>query len=778
VPGRGVSTDRFGGHRTQDTRREPPTAREPLDPRDSRTSRDLREPRDARDGRDPREIRDTRTVRDLRDPRENRDVRDPRDFRTPENRPDRGPRDFSSDRRPDILPRDTARHPERDWPRNDAPPRWNDHGAPDRTDSRVPRERLPPPSRTHETRPVPSRDAPMATPSQPGPPTAGPKADAAEVAAHKLERGRLATDDRPEILNPGRAAMISESRGPLSRPSREEPRERLPSRNHSPRGTDRRPPDISHNERGREERHSRQHPSDTHNSTRDAHSQPSQSSTRERYSGRDGDWGSSDRAREPPHPSGSLRQTGPDPREHPRPVHQDPNYGRLNAIPSVTDAIPSGPRGRGKTAERARVPSPEPLPAERAPPTGPSSSRTTRRGRGQFDSGPSLSSPVTTTAPPPASGVHPDRLAQIGGSGPSSAVPQTQPATPIQASTATPQSDRHNQSGSQGAPPSGPSRSSQGANSNMDRQHGTGHGSRGTTSANYSTPHVADSRSNHSTPTGPAGTHDRTRNRGERLFKGIQDTLTSGGPRRSGPSGRGFMPHSDAQVLTGGSPVTTPIQERADPLRRDSGADRLPSNAEPQVTAREGRGTNTEEYQGAGGRDYDRNGRREHRSERTDRSERPSRRNSRERSPPRDRESKSHRDHRDRRSDNPGPPPSGTRDNREGERDRPPPRRSGRDVSGINTEPLGPPPSRDPNREPLGNIRDMRHRTDGRADGGGGGGTGGRGAEDWGSRSGGGSARDGGLRPGDERRDGREDRGRKRRSEEGPSNERDKRPRR
>jgi len=765
VPGR-YTTDRYGQVKTQD-RRDPA-------PRESQESR---EPRASRESRDHRESRDTR------------DPRDTREFRTPDtSRTDRPARDFSgSDRRPDSTNRESGRHQERerDWPsRSDPPPRWNEHGP----DSRPSRDRAPPAGgRGHDSRPA-REPAAVATPP---PPQTAPQTGPREPANNGADRpGQLTAEDRPNLINPERAALIGDNKAPGSRTTRDEPRDRGSSRNQSPRGIDRRTADPAPSDKARDDRHGRSHHLDQqHSSTRDGHGPPPHGQGRERMPNRDADRSSSAFQNAP-----SSRQHDAD---HTRLPHQDPNYGRLNAIPSAADNIPSGPRGRGgRDAGRTssvngatprsdgRLPPTEPHRApspERHPPTGPASSRSTRRGRGgQFES--STTSPTTPVGSSSTPGVHPDRMAQIK---PASAAPQ--PSQPAFNGPSAPGSnpihpDRLGQIGGRPPPASASPAVSSSPRPNLPPLHTS---DRQSVPSGSSAPqaNLPSTPGNQPTPTGPSNPKERTRGRGERMMRGIQDTITGGSSsRRSGTRGR--IDGSDAQVLVGGSPVTTPVHERPDPIRRDgggSGADRPSANTEPLGPARDGRGTNGDDYQSTGTREHDRSGRREHRSSR---SERPSRLNSRERSPERDRESKGHRDYRDRRSDVLPPPGSAGRDP---DRDRPPPRRSGREANSANMEPIGVPSSREANREPLGSGRDPRNRGDGRGEGRGDsrgegrGDGGGRGADEWSSGGGRGTRGGGGPRPNEDRRDGREDRGRKRRSEEGVGSmgsEREKRQRR
>jgi len=795
VPGR-YPSDRYGPVRNQEGRREP-LSRDAQDPRDNRVP--PRETRDYRDGRDLRDPRETRDPRDLRD------HRDPRDIRAQDGRADRPVRDVPGpDRRPEPPSRESLRHPDRDWAaRGEPPPRWNDHGPSER--DRPPRDRLPP---SHDGR-LP-RDNTSATPplaqARPSASQLGPR-----ESASSQDRGRVNPDDRPDLVNPGRAALINDTRAPPPRPARDEPRERVSSRTQSPRAAERRNAEPIPGDRTRDDRHGRPHHAESHPSNRDGHGPPSHLPGRERPLDRDNDRTMPDRARERSfqEPSSSRHPDA----DHGRLNHQDPNYGRLN--PVAGSEIPSGPRGRGRDAARVssvngpphrpddHIPAAEthraPTP-ERQPPTGPSGSRTSRRGRGH-DANPTMTPTAPASVPPAATVIHPERAGRIDSPGPSRTPAQAPPSS-SPAPSAGVHPDRLGQIG--GQPPTRPASRANLAPLQTPDRHAPAPTGSGPPAPRPSVPDVASvSASDHlggrTTPTGPASSVDRSRNRSERLMRGIQDTISGGSNRRSGP--RGHIAGSDAQVLAGGSPVTTPVQERHDPMRRDFGPDRAPPASGPaSTTPREPRGPPLDDFHGSTGRDGDRNYRREHRS---DRSGRPSRRSSRERSPERDRDSKTQRDYRERRPEGPGAP---LNDSRDADRERPippslppPPRRPVREPNSANMEPLGGLNNRDPNREPLGGARDSRHRGDSRGEprgegrgegrgeirGEGRGDGGGRAPEEWagpgrGGRGGGGP-RDSGFRPGDERRDQREDRGRKRRSDEGVGSlgsEREKRQRR
>ncbi|PHH71457.1 hypothetical protein CDD80_5254 [Ophiocordyceps camponoti-rufipedis] len=443
--------------------------------------------------------------------------------------------------------------------------------------------------------------------------------------------------------------------------------------------------------------------------------------------------------------SGFHRSMGRGQEHEHRAPHQDQNYGRLNAGPSVPD-VPSGPRGRGRGSgmmrgasyggsghstptagvgggrfgppETPRVPSPD-----RLPPTGPAFRGGGRRGgydpmtgpgtpssgpgpdrMRSFGNGPgtemqtATSAGTTTTTP-----VHPDRLAQMG-----SSLPQPPPTTTAMTSHSH---GRYSNAGER-LPP--------GAMRQAPPQIGV-----------MGPPQSSET----GVPTGPASTaaNDRLRNGGgRRQLTSINSTLqmsqsmpdlNRGNMRAAQP--RQYLGNSDAQVLTGGSPASTPSHERGD------------------VNWHEGAG-----WGAANGGDG--SGRRD----RVDRVGRTSRRNSRERererSPIRGRGETDMTDYRERSN------AAKEHDNRRLGRETAPPR-----------NPTGPAPNG--GRELLGG-REARH---------------GRAGEDW--TGGGGynnrmSGPRGGLRdlrPAEDRM--RDERGRKRRSEEGMgtlTSDRDKRPRR
>ncbi|KAH7159816.1 transcription factor/nuclear export subunit protein 2-domain-containing protein [Dactylonectria estremocensis] len=709
--------------------------------------RDSREPREPREGRDPREPRDGRDNRESRDGRELRDARqfDP-------NRP----RDF-----PDRRPADQVRDPMRP----DMPARRNEHERDRPRDGRS--------GRTHEPSHGRLNDSPALSTTQ----TASAEAaepimnpERAALFAHdgpdrprasdsdRTSRGRRPTsaNDSVEAVNPERAALIEEKDNTPSRAPREE-RERNP-RGQSPRRGGRYVQENAPSASGRENRQDRSYPPEHRQAGRDPRERsPMPGSFRgEKPIDREGERGLPPKGRDASGFHGPSRGLEGDYKA----LHQDHSYGRLNAIQSVAD-IPFGPRGRGRGVSRGGHGGPPNLPGrlenrfsgpdserpptpERPPPTGPSSGRGRRgafepntgpatpsgtpSGHSHSDrsrnagSGPSAPSPATTTATP--TDVHPSRLAQIGGS-----VPPPPPPP--------------------GPPPHVHGRQPMQGTNTPDR--GSGPGPR-QTPGSYSGSPAGESV----VPTGPSSNNERSRtgNNSRRQLAGIQSTLQANVPElgRSNSTRRNqqrpTLGGSDAQVLTGGSPVATPTQERQDPARHDSSS-RGPQNGD-EVSGRS---------------DHER-------SRRESRSNRPSRRSSRERdrdrSPGREREGKEHREYRDRRSAAAdGGRTEGGREERES-------RRSNRDQTTAPRESMGPPPTA--GGRDMGPGRESRHRNEGQGP---------RGGEEWGNNRGGrGGPRDAGQREGgprqEERREGREDRGRKRRSEDGGalSSEREKRARR
>lgn len=842
-------------------------------------------PRDARDVRENRENRDPRDQHP-RDIRDHRDSRDPRDIRAPEtsrqdrpdiaSRPDRLPEyGRPSDRRTsDVNPREPVRLAERDRAaRPEPPPKWNERGPASERERQAREARLSGPSgpsgpsgggRGHDRDSRGPRDLHVAPPSQPITTAAQTNSQGPGTNQDKL---RLAPDDRPEIINPARAALLVNERPANERPTNDRPlsdrpvndrvvvephlvnparaaligdkvRDPMPSprelhgRDRPPRTESPRPPPDA----PRDDHHGRLRHPDQPGTNRDSSGHP----RGERPSDRDSDR-NSDRSRD------AASNRGPPPRQpdaadHGRLAQQDPNYGRLNPIQSVvpdipsgpaSSAPPSGPRGRGRNQPRlsssngAPPPPPPPPPPpgrpdgrfdspDRPPPTGPSSTTARPRRGGQYDTNNTSMNPPSApsaAAPPVAVGVHPDRLRHINPTAVSG--PPTPGMLP----------DRPGMNRGPAAAPNHPPTSLPPLHT-PDRP-AVADVAPGSRHTQPNTP-AATGQNGPPTPTGPAaGSGNRQPRAHRNPFDRVNNILAAGGqgggqfPATTGNTGRNVTPShprggrggrtlladSDAQVLTGPSPITTPVQERPDPLRRESHADRPPSRPEPIQTVGDSRDSrdsrpapNGNDYEATSRGDHDRSsGRREHRSERGDRSGRPSRRGSRERSPGRERESKESRDYRHSRSDPSGPAgPVGGSNAREPDREPGSARRSGRDsMTGSHRDSLpGPGSSRDSMGMP---SRESGHRSHRDSNGPGGrhdipppppGRPGGHGrVDDYGSGSRGGSRQSGGGdgsfrdsrsgRTGDDR--GGDDRGsaRKRRSDEGAmGSDREKRPRR
>lgn len=704
--------------------------------------RDGKEPRDAR-SRDSRESRETRDNRETREPRDQRDSRsfDPA-------RPDR-PRDF-----PDRRAQEHGREPSR----SDGSGRRGEHERERNRDAKS--------TRGHEHGRL--NDTPASAPTAPATAVEAPEPhinpERAALFAQDNKQSRAPDSDRrgrktapvepADTINPERAALIGNRDNTPSRAPRNEARDHN-SRVQSPRRSGRYGHEAGQPDSAREDRHDRNYPVEHRPSGRDPRERsPAPGNYRgDRPMDRENERAPAPKGRDASSFHGTPSR-GPEP-DH-KPSHQDDSYGRLNTIQNVTD-IPYGPKARGRGSTRGhsgpqtgpgrldgRFAGPEaerPPTPDRPPPTGPSSGRG-RRGGYEQNAGPvtpsstpggpggrlrnagpgqNMPSPASTNATP--TGVHPERLAQIGGGG--SSLPPPPPS---------------------GQPPHGPSNTHGHGRQSMG---GTNTPDRGPNSGPRQTPggYTGSPAGEPNVPTGPASSERR--NGGRRQLAGINSTLQQAqatmpdtSRSSSGRGGRGQARQtlgggSDAQVLTGGSPATTPAQERQDPIRNESS-----SRASANGDESSGRG------------EHDRSRRdRESRSNRTSR--RGSRDRDRERSQGRERDSKEHREHRDRRSG----AGDGGREERESRRSR--------EQGGAPREPMGPPPT---GGRDLVQGREGRHRGDSQS---------GRSGEDWASSGRGGRGqREGGLRPEDRRED---HRGRKRRSEEGGAglqNDREKRPRR
>ncbi|KAI0109704.1 transcription factor/nuclear export subunit protein 2-domain-containing protein [Nemania sp. FL0031] len=638
----------------------------------SRDHKDHRDGRDHRDPRDPREIREPREA----GPRDGRDLRDPRSLRLPEDpRPSRQ-RDYQTpDRRAPELPARESHRSDRDRPHRPDSARRMESGPQDR-DLHQTRDRASlgaNPTRSvdasRDMREISAPTKPMPLPLQsesPGP-TVNP------------ERARLINADRPEdrssTMNPARVAMLNDGRH-----TREDSRDRNAPRVASPRRGDR---SESHGgEPSRDER--RMHRGEPHAPGRDQRNESQGTPTRtSRIADHEGDRLANDRPREPAPFAGQAPSTRGEP-EHGRLNMQDPEYGRLNSIPSIGDMgnPPEGPRGRGRNAARGPVNVPqarhEPRqpgtdgnrlasPERHHPPTGPSSSRQ-RRNQNGLQHIPSSSSAAVGSAAPP--GMHPERLRQLSSSMVGNPPPTQSTYAPSAPTSASVHPDRMAQIAPQSSPAGNPH---QGGRSLPPLQT-SDRPSLGATSAHRpspaSLPNAPGADNPMSAPTGPAAANDRSRN-GRRQLSGINSIL-QGGPNVRAKGSRTNLAGSDAQVLTGASPVSTPITERPDPFPPKERSSR---------------------------NDHER-GRREH--DGSDRSSRAQRRSSRDRSADRDHRSKEHREYRDRKSG------AGSGHGREGEKDST--RRSGREQnSGREALP--------PRGDIMGNgrdgLRELRHRGDG-----------------------------------------------------------------
>lgn len=739
--------------------------RPPAPSRDSgptRDNKDIREPR-----RDPREI--------AREPRE-----PPKD---PARLDRRDPHD--SDRRNiETTPRESGRLSERDSSnRSESSARRIE--PPSERDARSNRDRGQPPVR--ESRSLREQ----ATPSSQPQPTAT-KSAPQEPPINPQRAALWQTDGKPEAVNPSRSVSSQDSRGaPSARSTRDSGRERGSSRTSSPRREDR-PNGNFPTEDYREDRHGRRNG----NVPEPLPPQLPRGVDHSRDSGRP----LTERTREASFqgPPSTSREPG-----RSRASQQDPTYGRLSA--TVTDQAPQVPRGRGARNPQPRISSlpagprsdshmpPPDLPRApsptRQPPTEPSSARGRRVQSSQHEQ--SQISGVSPTVPTSSLGMHPDRIRQFETQG--QAAPSPPPPPPGGPANRARPSVAPIHTNDRMQAPTGPS----------NTRHGQGQGSLPNTP-------IRESNAPHSAPTGPAASQDRHNKSGaRRQLSAIQNSIAPS-RREDGRRQRASLPDSDAQVLTGASPISTPVHERVDPMRRNPMPDFPPAggeNSAPRSREASRSGAQPEDFSTMRGSESDRSGRREHR----DRAEKSSRHGTRERSPRGEREARDLRgsEIHERHDRRPGPPP-GVDLSRDRDPNHEPiqPRRSNRDLmAASNARELL--PGVDGREPPMSGGRDPRHRGDGRGDNGRGGSArmdngrldgagGGRlGGDEWGGGGRGGSMRgapprdgpregprDGGSGRlgGDDRRDSRgDDRpSRKRRSDvaDMPPHERDKRLRR
>ncbi|KAG6366287.1 hypothetical protein INS49_000463 [Diaporthe citri] len=112
---------------------------------------------------------------------------------------------------------------------------------------------------------------------------------------------------------------------------------------------------------------------------------------------------------------------------------------------------------------------------------------------------------------------------------------------------------------------------------------------------------VAEQNAPHSAPTGPSANKERQRGSIRRQLEKLQDNITPGNKRDSDHRRpRQSMPDSDAQILTGASPVSTPVQERPDPIRRNVTQDRpAPGNDVSGLPLRDSRSDVHEDFSGS-----------------------------------------------------------------------------------------------------------------------------------------------------------------------------------
>lgn len=650
--------------------------------------------------------------------------------------------------------------PDRERARLD-PPRWTADSP------REHQERTAQTSRLNENSGRLSRENVM-------PPARIPAASSDRGSSAAPERLSQINPERQELINPERAALISagsasDIRSESPRRQRDDLRERPAPRPQSPK---RHTSDRDFSDSRRDDRTHRAGPKDGHTSSRNQTGEPAAPPAGPR----------GDRPIDRASDRGDIGAFQPTP---PQLRAIDPDHGRLNAgsrqqsdhtfgrLNSTTQDIPSGPRDRNPRGSRGpprrdgrmSTDIPRPPTPEKQPPTGPSSGRHPRRtASGQLESisTTSTSLPATPAAPSPATSIHPDRLNYLGSQPVQSSPPPTQSTNPSPSSsihpdrmksfendrTLKPSSTQTSASRSRpnvpsvvtGGPPSGPKASQ--ASPITPGAHGL------------------------AAPTGPASTAERNnrnrRDRGGNQISSINTLLQQGGQQNSfdrGHRGRGGargggQSESHIPAQSTAAPPTLSGRPEARDLARDmvnpERVDLIVENAQS-------------------GEDRDRD-----RSSRRDRSGRHSRRSSR--SPDRNRDPKrglfeddraSRSEHRDRRSDR------GEGERHQGRSPHHESFQQGREMGGSSRE-----TGRD--RERDSSRRDVRDRDSGRDTHE----TGWPGERDRGlDRATAGRSRDirGEMR-GDERREGRgrDDNGRKRRSDEGIMDSRghDKRPRR
>jgi THO complex subunit 2 len=427
----------------------------------------------------------------------------------------------------DNNSRDFGRPSDRaDRDRRDLPPWWNGEPARDNL------ERAP-----NTNRPV---DNGRLSRDMPPPRSGGVNSD--RSAPSTSDPRALINPDRQELINPARAALISGDievpRPESPRRSRDEPR--LSSNPQSPR----RHAEKGHSDTRNDDRSHRNGPVDSYSSSSRTRTddQPPPAGPRGDRAGDRGSERSSNNDRTPFQPPPQLpRSIDPghgrlnaSSRQQP-----DPNFGRLNTTP-VAD-IPSGPRDRhgmrGNRMDNASPPMQQPRQdrrtaadihrpptPEKQPPTGPSAGRHLRgRSSGQFDpistiQGVTQSTPTLQSS---ATGVHPDRLKQVGPT-------PVQPSPPIHPDRLRDMMGNDSPAG----PPSGGQ-----FNNSRSRPHVPSVNTAGPPSGPKSTQSSPigplSGTNGFAAPTGPASATERAARGGRRQLQGINSMLQQVGQQNA-----------------------------------------------------------------------------------------------------------------------------------------------------------------------------------------------------------------------------------------------------
>lgn len=385
------------------------------------------------------------------------------------------------------FPRVAERGSEREQRIRDPPPRWTPESArenqeraansarPSESSGRLSRDNTMPPPRASSNTAIPDR---------------GP-----HVNPERLPL--VASSERQEIINPARAALIgvqAPQRSDSPHRGRDDPKDHVPSRAHSPRrNTERdhsapRRDDHRRDDYRRDDRTPRNPPAEPFNPTQHGRPEdiqhPPAGPRSERNTERSTErLPSLDRSREvqlsqstqaPPRLAnadhGRLNTIG---RSQP-----DPNFGRLNSSPAA-EMIPSGPRERGPRSGNRMASAPQPRrdgrpldvgpprppsPAISDIPTGPMSGRHPRRQASvQFDVAPSVVTTIPVAPSIPSPGIHPERLRQLANLSPHQPIAPPAPPPPSAIHPdrlpAFDNNPRHNQDNRPDLPASQPSNS-------------------------------------------------------------------------------------------------------------------------------------------------------------------------------------------------------------------------------------------------------------------------------------------------------------------------------